>query len=160
MIYLHQFSLSQCERQHVPVSVVHDGAGPCEAVHPEPDHATDASCPRHVERIVLDGVRGKEQGVLRNVDHLSWLELDGPDLPWGEPGEGRVTGPGVHMHEERDSTYQGPFHGLAVQLQSFNQPLGGGLTGHAMSFECLKAMGPGKLIIQTLDPTKVQHHTE
>jgi uncharacterized protein (AIM24 family) len=87
----------------------------------------------------------------------------------------RLTGPGTVVYHGHGNVLsftlgQGELveidHGAllmkdpTVQLQSFNQPLGGGLTGHAMSFECLKAMGPGKLIIQTLDPTKVQHHTE
>jgi uncharacterized protein (AIM24 family) len=40
-----------------------------------------------------------------------------------------------------------------VQVRSFNQPVGGGLLGHAMSFEALEVKGPGRLWLQTLDPT-------
>jgi uncharacterized protein (AIM24 family) len=41
-----------------------------------------------------------------------------------------------------------------VQVQSYNQPLGGGLMGHALSFEALHVAGPGRLMLQTLDPTR------
>ncbi len=40
-----------------------------------------------------------------------------------------------------------------VNVRAFNQPLGGGLTGHAMSFEALHVEGPGHLELQTVDPT-------
>ncbi len=40
-----------------------------------------------------------------------------------------------------------------IQLQAFNQPLGQGLLGHAMSFEALNVVGPGRLELQTVDPT-------
>lgn len=42
----------------------------------------------------------------------------------------------------------------SVNVQAFNQPLGGGLMGHALSFEALRATGPGSLYLQTLDPTR------
>lgn len=41
-----------------------------------------------------------------------------------------------------------------VNVQAFNQPLGSGLMGHALSFEALRVTGPGNLYLQTLDPTK------
>lgn len=41
----------------------------------------------------------------------------------------------------------------SVRVQAFNQPLGGGVLGHAMSFEALRVQGPGRLALQTLDPT-------
>lgn len=41
----------------------------------------------------------------------------------------------------------------SVQVKSFNQSMGGGLLGHAMSFEALEVTGPGRLWLQTLDPT-------
>ncbi|MDE1819276.1 MAG: AIM24 family protein [Euryarchaeota archaeon] len=40
-----------------------------------------------------------------------------------------------------------------VQIRAFNQPLGQGLMGHAMSFEALQVDGPGRLELQTVDPT-------
>ncbi|MGI0070753.1 MAG: AIM24 family protein [Thermoplasmata archaeon] len=40
-----------------------------------------------------------------------------------------------------------------VTLKAFNQPLGGGMMGHAMSFEALHCEGPGRLELQTVDPT-------
>ncbi len=42
----------------------------------------------------------------------------------------------------------------SVTVQSYNQPLGGGLAGHAMSFEALHVTGPGRVALQTLDPTR------
>ncbi|EQD78248.1 hypothetical protein B1B_00827 [mine drainage metagenome] len=41
----------------------------------------------------------------------------------------------------------------SVTIQAYNQPLGGGLAGHAMSFEALHVSGPGRLALQTLDPS-------
>ncbi len=41
----------------------------------------------------------------------------------------------------------------SVNVRAFNQPLGGGLTGHALSFEALHAEGPGRLELQTVDPS-------
>ena len=48
----------------------------------------------------------------------------------------------------------------SVQVQSFNQPLGGGLAGHAMSFEALHVQGPGRVLLQTLDPTQAMATTK
>jgi uncharacterized protein (AIM24 family) len=42
----------------------------------------------------------------------------------------------------------------SVTVQAYNQALGSGLMGHAMSFEALHVTGPGQLMIQTLDPTR------
>jgi uncharacterized protein (AIM24 family) len=41
-----------------------------------------------------------------------------------------------------------------VTVRAYNQPLGGGLVGHAMSFEALRAEGPGDILLQTIDPSK------
>lgn len=41
----------------------------------------------------------------------------------------------------------------SVQMQAFNQSVGDGLLGSAMSYEALRIRGPGKLLLQTLDPT-------
>ncbi len=41
----------------------------------------------------------------------------------------------------------------SVEMQAFNQALGGGLTGHALSFEALHVQGPGRLELQTVDPS-------
>lgn len=41
-----------------------------------------------------------------------------------------------------------------VNVRSFNQPLGTGLAGHALSFEALHVEGPGRLELQTVDPTR------
>ena len=40
-----------------------------------------------------------------------------------------------------------------IAMQAFNQPLGGGLLGSAMSYSALRIRGPGRLWLQTLDPT-------
>ncbi|MHB8352667.1 MAG: AIM24 family protein [Thermoplasmata archaeon] len=80
----------------------------------------------------------------------------------------RLTGPGllaVHGHGNILSFTLGPDeqfdvdHGAvllkdaSVSIQSFNQSLGGGLMGHAMSYEALRVRGPGRLWLQTLDPS-------
>lgn len=41
----------------------------------------------------------------------------------------------------------------SVQVKAFNQPVGGGMLGHAMSYEALRVQGPGRLYLQTMDPT-------
>ncbi len=40
-----------------------------------------------------------------------------------------------------------------VAMQAFNQSLGGGLLGSAMSYYALRVRGPGRLWLQTLDPS-------
>ncbi len=42
----------------------------------------------------------------------------------------------------------------SVTLEAFNQPLGGGLAGHALSFEALHVAGPGRIELQTVDPSR------
>ncbi len=42
----------------------------------------------------------------------------------------------------------------SVAVQAYNQPLGSGLTGHALSFEAIRVTGPGALQLQTVDPTR------
>lgn len=42
----------------------------------------------------------------------------------------------------------------SVTVKAYNQPLGGGLAGHALSFEALRVEGPGELYLQTVDPSK------
>ena len=44
----------------------------------------------------------------------------------------------------------------SVNVRAFNQPLGGVLTGHALSFEALHVEGPGRVEIQTVDPTSLR----
>lgn len=41
-----------------------------------------------------------------------------------------------------------------VNVRAYNQPLGGGLVGHALSFEALRVEGPGDIYLQTIDPSK------
>jgi uncharacterized protein (AIM24 family) len=42
----------------------------------------------------------------------------------------------------------------SVTVRAYNQPLGGGLVGHALSFEALRVEGPGEIYLQTVDPSK------
>ncbi|MCI4333689.1 MAG: AIM24 family protein [Thermoplasmata archaeon] len=42
----------------------------------------------------------------------------------------------------------------SVTVRAYNQPLGGGLVGHALSFEALRVEGPGEIYLQTIDPSK------
>lgn len=41
----------------------------------------------------------------------------------------------------------------SVNVKAYNQTLGSGLMGHALSFEALRVEGPGRLELQTVDPT-------
>jgi uncharacterized protein (AIM24 family) len=41
----------------------------------------------------------------------------------------------------------------SVNVKAYNQALGQGLMGHALSFEALRVEGPGRLELQTVDPT-------
>ncbi len=43
----------------------------------------------------------------------------------------------------------------SVNVKAFNQQLGSGLTGHALSFEALHVDGNGQLLLQTLDPSRL-----
>ncbi|MDE1819870.1 MAG: AIM24 family protein [Euryarchaeota archaeon] len=80
----------------------------------------------------------------------------------------RLTGPGtiaIHGHGNIQSFELPPTevfdvdHGAvllkhdSVRLEAFNQPIGQDLLGRAMSYEALRVRGPGKLLLQTLDPT-------
>lgn len=80
----------------------------------------------------------------------------------------RLTGPGTIVYhgygniigfDLKDGEQMDIDHGAilrkdaAVQVQAFNQPLGEGLMGHAMSFEALHIKGPGRIELQTVDPT-------
>jgi uncharacterized protein (AIM24 family) len=80
----------------------------------------------------------------------------------------RLTGPGLivlHGHGNILSFQLAPgetfdvdhgavlFKDDAIAMQAFNQPLGGGLLGSAMSYEAMRIQGPGRLWLQTLDPT-------
>ncbi len=40
-----------------------------------------------------------------------------------------------------------------ISMQAFNQSLGGGLLGSAMSYAALRVQGPGRLWLQTMDPS-------
>jgi uncharacterized protein (AIM24 family) len=40
----------------------------------------------------------------------------------------------------------------SVAMEAFFQHVGGGLTGGAMAYEALRTRGPGRLLLQTLDP--------
>ena len=80
----------------------------------------------------------------------------------------RLTGPGtvaVHGHGNVLSFTLAPGetfdidHGgillkdPSVQMEAFYQHVGGGLTGGAMAYEALRTRGPGRLLLQTLDPS-------
>ena len=41
----------------------------------------------------------------------------------------------------------------SVRMEAFNQLLGGGFLGGALSYEALRIHGPGRLLLQTLDPS-------
>lgn len=69
-------------------------------------------------------------------------------------GHGNILGFDLKEGETMDIDHGGLLYKDAgVQVQAFNQALGGGLTGHALSFEALKVQGPGRLELQTVDPT-------
>jgi uncharacterized protein (AIM24 family) len=80
----------------------------------------------------------------------------------------RLTGPGtvvVHGHGNVLSFTLGPGeafdvdHGAIllkddrIAMEAFNQPLGGGLLGSAMSYYAMRIRGPGRLWLQTMDPS-------
>jgi uncharacterized protein (AIM24 family) len=80
----------------------------------------------------------------------------------------RLTGPGtiaVHGHGNilsftlDDKEVFDVDHGAvllkdaSVQMQAFNQPLGGGLMGATLSYEAMRIQGPGQLMLQTMDPS-------
>jgi uncharacterized protein (AIM24 family) len=80
----------------------------------------------------------------------------------------RLTGPGtivVHGHGNILSFTLAPGetfdvdHGGVllkddkISMQSFSQSLGGGLLGAAMSYYALRITGPGRLLLQTMDPS-------
>jgi uncharacterized protein (AIM24 family) len=46
------------------------------------------------------------------------------------------------------------FKDASVNVQSYNQPMGGGLMGHALSFEAMHVTGPGRIWLQTVDPSR------
>ena len=80
----------------------------------------------------------------------------------------RLTGPGtvaLHGHGNilsftlgQDETFDID-HGAillkdpSVRMEAFFQHVGGGLTGGAMAYEALRTKGPGRLFLQTLDPS-------
>jgi uncharacterized protein (AIM24 family) len=80
----------------------------------------------------------------------------------------RLTGPGtiaIHGHGNilsfalDDKEVFDVDHGAvllkdaSVQMQAFNQPLGGGLMGATLSYEAMRIKGPGQLMLQTMDPS-------
>lgn len=70
-------------------------------------------------------------------------------------GHGDIIGFDLKPGEAMQIDYGGLLRKDAtVQLQTINQPLGGGIMGHALSFEAIHVTGPGRLEIQTLDPTR------
>jgi uncharacterized protein (AIM24 family) len=42
----------------------------------------------------------------------------------------------------------------SVGMEAFYQHLGGGITGGALSYSALRTRGPGRLFLQTLDPSQ------
>lgn len=79
----------------------------------------------------------------------------------------RVTGPGtvaIHGHGNilsftlaPNETFDIDHGGIlmkdpTVQMEAFLQHLGGGLTGGALAYSALRTRGPGRLLLQTLDP--------
>lgn len=73
-------------------------------------------------------------------------------------GHGNILGFDLKPGESMDIDHGGLLRKDAnVSVRAFNQPLGGGLTGHALSFEALHVEGPGRLEIQTVDPSSRAH---
>lgn len=69
-------------------------------------------------------------------------------------GHGNILGFDLKQGESMDIDHGGLLRKDAtVNVKAYNQPLGGGLTGHALSFEALHVEGPGRLELQTVDPT-------
>ncbi|MGD0257033.1 MAG: AIM24 family protein [Thermoplasmata archaeon] len=52
------------------------------------------------------------------------------------------------------------FKDASVNVRAYNQPMGSGLMGHAMSFEALHVEGPGRIWLQTVDPSHHPPRTE
>jgi uncharacterized protein (AIM24 family) len=46
------------------------------------------------------------------------------------------------------------FKDASVSVQSYNQAMGGGMMGHALSFEAMHVTGPGRIWLQTVDPSR------
>ncbi len=46
------------------------------------------------------------------------------------------------------------FQDASVTVRAHNQPMGSGLMGHAMSFGALHVEGPGRIWLQTVDPSR------
>jgi uncharacterized protein (AIM24 family) len=46
------------------------------------------------------------------------------------------------------------FKDASVNVQSYNQAMGGGVMGHALSFEAMHVQGPGRIWLQTVDPSR------
>jgi uncharacterized protein (AIM24 family) len=69
-------------------------------------------------------------------------------------GHGNILGFDLKPGESMDVDHGGLLRtDPTVTLKAFNQPLGGGLMGHALSFEALHVEGPGRLELQTVDPS-------
>ncbi len=69
-------------------------------------------------------------------------------------GHGNILGFDLKPGETMDIDHGGLLRkDPTVNVRAFNQALGGGLTGHALSFEALHVDGPGRLELQTVDPT-------
>jgi uncharacterized protein (AIM24 family) len=70
-------------------------------------------------------------------------------------GHGNILGFDLKPGEAMDIDHGGLLRKDAnVNVRAFNQPLGGGVMGHALSFEALRVEGPGRLELQTVDPTR------
>ena len=70
-------------------------------------------------------------------------------------GHGNILGFDLKQGEAMDIDHGGLLRkDASVNVRAYNQPLGGGLTGHALSFEALHVEGPGRLELQTVDPSR------
>ena len=69
-------------------------------------------------------------------------------------GHGNILGFDLKQGESMDIDHGAILRkDASVNVRAFNQPLGGGLTGHALSFEALHVEGPGRIELQTVDPS-------
>jgi uncharacterized protein (AIM24 family) len=84
-----------------------------------------------------------------------WMDrLTGPGT-FAFQGHGSILKFTLAAHEAMDIDHGALLmKDASVRVKAYNQPLGGGLVGHALSFEALRAEGPGELYLQTIDPSR------
>ncbi len=74
-------------------------------------------------------------------------------------GHGNILGFDLKQGESMDVDHGALLRkDASVNVRAFNQSLGGGLTGHALSFEALHVEGPGRVELQTVDPSALRGH--